>query len=123
MEDLALRPLVLVGVAAAIIGGLFGAGLTVLLSETGVLELAGKEGPPGERGPQGAPGPEGPPGEAGDVSDLESTVEDLDSRVSDLEDGDADSRLSDLEDFQSGLCSQMQLSDLSAVSDLGFYAC
>jgi hypothetical protein len=120
--ELALKPLVIVGAVASLCGGILGVGATLLLSESGAIKLAGKEGPPGplgDQGPQGLRGRQGPPGEPGDVEEVQSSVDDLDSRVSDLESSadDADSRLSRLESFKDSACTAFQLSDISDLFD------
>jgi hypothetical protein len=100
---------VAIAVAAALAGGLIGAGGIVLLV---------KRGPAGSTGPAGKTGPAGPPGPSADaaVADLQSTTDDLDTRVSDLESSlddpgetmsDLDSRVSDLETTTSDLDSQI----------------
>ena len=130
MWDAPLKPLLIVGAIAALAGGALGTGATVLLTDSGVLEVSGKEGkkgPPGDKGPRGAPGPQGP---QGDVGDAQSQIDDLDSRVSDLENidvesglSDLDSRVSDLETFQSGLCDELLISGASILNDLNTAAC
>lgn len=71
-----------------------------------------RRGPTGARGPRGEIGPPGPAGtvEGFDLDDLESRVSDIetadpDPRLSQLEAIGSDSRLSDLESFRDDLCS------------------
>jgi hypothetical protein len=87
---------------------------------TCVTSLLAEQGP---AGPQGVPGPRGfagPPGRSADVSyevsDLQAAVDDLDFRVSGLEDSVAygdidalDSRISDLESLVDDLCYELDL--------------
>src|SRR5262249_37158841 len=92
----------------------------LLLTSSGAIKVAGKQGPagpPGDPGPPGPRGRQGPPGESGDRSDVQSSLDDLASRVSDLEDVDADSRLSDLETFKDSACTAFGLSDISDLFD------
>jgi hypothetical protein len=79
-----------------------------------------ERGPEGARGEQGPAGAQGPPGDAGPVEDdleaLQGQVDDIDSRLSDLEFSDPttavddlDSRVSDLESALSDLCFELDL--------------
>jgi hypothetical protein len=120
--EISVKLVVVVGAVAAVCGGILGAGTTIVLSESGAIMLAGKEGPPGAAGEQGLQGPrgrQGPPGESGDIEDVQSSVDDLDSRVSDLESNadDSDSRLSTVESFKDSACTAFQLSDVSDLYD------
>ena len=122
-----MKPLLMVGTVAAVLGASLGTASTALLADAGTIRISGKEGPPGDKGPQGVRGPKGP---QGDVGDAQSDLDDLDSRVSSLEGVDAeseladlDSRASDLETFQSDLCDEMLFSSASILSDLHLAAC
>ena len=91
-------------------------------------ELAAiRRGPPGARGPRGDTGPPGPAGtvDGFDLDDLESRVSDIesadpDSRLSQLEGIDSDSRLSDLESFRDDLCSAFSTAG-APIEDLYYY--
>jgi hypothetical protein len=125
--ELPVKPLIVVGVVAAVVGGLLGTGMTLLLTGSGAVKVAGKQGPagpPGDPGPPGPRGRQGAPGDSGDLTDVQSPLDDLDSRVSDLEDVGADSRLSDLDDrvstletFKDSACTAFGVSDISDLFD------
>jgi hypothetical protein len=61
---------------------------------------------------------------------VQSELDDVDSRVSDLEGLDAETQLADQEDrlstlesFKDSLCSDFTLSDISEINDLSLSAC
>lgn len=106
-------------IATALIATILGAGIA-----TAMTLAVGNTGPSGDRGPTGERGPQGPRGPQGDlsgvqqrISDLAASVAAIDTRVDALESqgsGDVqteidqlDSRISDLEDFSAGLCNQL----------------
>jgi hypothetical protein len=74
-DDMSLKLVITLLVAASLLGGAVGAGVALLVDH-------GKVGP---RGPQAAKGPPGPPGIYADVGVLESRIAGLDRRLSRLE--------------------------------------
>jgi hypothetical protein len=74
-DDVSLKLVITLLVAASLLGGAVGAGVALLVDH-------GKVGP---RGPQGVKGPPGPPGIYADVGVLESRIAGLDRRLSRLE--------------------------------------
>ena len=84
-DTVSLWHAVVIGVCVAIVGVGVGVGATLHFVERG------PEGAEGDRGPVGARGPQGP------VPDVSAETADLDGRVFDLENADLDSRVSELE--------------------------
>jgi hypothetical protein len=74
-DDMSLKLVITLLVAASLLGGAMGAGVALVVDH-------GKVGP---RGPQGAKGPPGPPGIYADVGVLEARIAGLDRRLSRLE--------------------------------------
>jgi hypothetical protein len=101
------KRVILVAVLSTVIGAAVGTGITLAM---------GEPGPQGERGPAGetgAQGPPGPPGQSADVSDLTNRLDDVESRLDAIDNGfaftsldDLDSRVSDLESSVDELCFQ-----------------
>jgi len=74
-DDMSLKLVITLLVAASFLGGAAGAGVALVVDH-------GKVGP---QGPQGAKGPPGPPGIYADVGVLEARIAGLDRRLSRLE--------------------------------------
>ena len=113
----AVRRLVLVAAAAALFGAVVGSGATLLIAKRGPQ---GQAGTPGARGPRGFVGGRGPRGASGAGATLSFRLDDLENRISDLENtvgfgpgsapdlstglDDLDSRVFDLENKISNIC-------------------
>lgn len=111
--------------ATALVATVLGAGIG-----TAMTLLVGEPGPPGDRGAQGEAGPRGPQGPQGppaDTSDIAAAVDDLGGQVADLQsrvdalessssDDSSDDiaaledRIIELEDLVSALCFELDFS-------------
>ena len=105
-----------VALIATVVGAGVGTATTLLVGDPGPA------GPQGERGPAGPGGPPGPPGDTSAAEDavasLAAELDDLDSRVSELEAGgqvseddiaDLQSQIDDLSSLASDICFELDL--------------
>jgi hypothetical protein len=124
------RALVIALVFASLVSAAAGAGGGVALSASVV-----KRGPTGDTGPSGPRGAQGPQGESGEAVDEETiyaAIENDPQRVAeaiqDSLDGSViqanmDPNPADVESNLEDLCSEIELSDNSSISDLALSGC
>src|SRR4051812_48381522 len=125
-----MRRLGLAGIAVSLALGLIAVGWLAWISTSPRYwfpDAYAAKGPTGDRGPRGSVGPEGPPGPVGpdaadaisalqsDLEDVTSRLDDLESSVTDLQDETGTSTLeTDVLDVQqkvNNMCDELSLSD------------
>ena len=116
---------VLVAVLAGAAGGV---GATLALDPA--TGPAGPAGEMGERGARGPVGPAGPVGDTGSASDYTldweevwQAIENDPSRLGDLIDSNGLAVVEEEDPLAESICSQMQLSGIGEISDIGYYGC
>ncbi len=110
------KALAAVALIATVVGAGVGTATTLLVGDPGPR---GPQGEPGPAGPRGAPGPPGDTSAAEDaVAGLAAELDDLDSRVSELESAgtvseddiaDLQSQIDDLSSLASDICFELDL--------------